>query len=59
MPTTGKVRLVDDPAPVAGAFDGDVAVRWKRLEKGTEGRAIMFDADQLGTLAACVDCYKN
>ena len=55
----GPLHLVNDPLPMAGGFDGDLAVRWERLEKGVEGGAIRFDADRLGPFAACVDGYED
>jgi hypothetical protein len=38
-------NLVHQPVPMAGGFDGDLAGLAGRIEKGTEGPAIMFDAN--------------
>jgi hypothetical protein len=53
------LHLVDDPVPMSGGLDGDLAVRWQRLKKSAKSISVMFHPSGFGQLAVSVDGYKD
>jgi hypothetical protein len=55
----GAFHRIDEPIPVPGGLDGDLAARWEFVQEMSVFLPKMLDTNGPGCVPSLVDCYKD